>query len=570
MRLIVRMTAFAATVGAALTAAPATSSAAFDQATCDAVRAAANNEALAVRLGDDPDPAIRDCLVRIALLRLGRMGEADYGDDARARGAYRIDAARYAAGEGDFPPAYLEALAAALRQNPSVMRDQVFARAFVQRQMAEGGGDGDEAGNGDGPGDAAIAGAFQVVANGAAADRAASTITHPAATDPAATDPSATDPAAGSTAAGPPGNEGASGKGDRLPAAPVGSIAGLAVSTAAPAASAAPAGAGGGERGAARALAAAQPVPPELARNFAEPAMFPEGARVRLAPAALPQPHPLSREVRAFRAAAAERARREAAPGCADPAADADPDVRRNLAPIEAAGLCLTRHALTEGGVKWRFVSLAHPTHPQGPVWYLPHDNEREAFDAAVYAVARYGGRMVAVAGDEGRNYRGIDPNRYFALTAADARPCAISTATPTYTAFVMDLFVGRPHIFSTHNNTNGGGVSANVWTDKTKGYPITKGRFGDPDNLIYIAGDRPIADDAEATRVRQTLNAAGLGVVHEHVTAANNDCSFSNHVVLHDGRPYFNLEAEHGSRVQNEMMDALLGALGYTALADG
>lgn len=521
MRLIMLVMIFAALFGVAAAPGPA---AAFDQARCDAVRAAANNEELADRLSAEVDPEVQDCLVRIALLRLGRMAEADYRDDARARAAYRIDSARYPAGNGAMSPAYVAALVASLRNNPSVMRDQIFARAFFQRTL--------------GGGDAAVP--------------------SPGPTSPS--DPGAAAIAVAAASREVPTSAGSVAKGDRLPTPPAGALADFGGPDTAPA----------GDANSARGLEAARPVPPELARRFAEPSMFPAGARMRLAPAALPQVHPLSPAVRALRGAAAERARREAEPGCADLTAEADPDVKRNLARIGASRLCLTRHVLHDGGVKWRFISLAHPAHPQGPVWYLPHDNEDEAFDAAVYAVSRYGGRLVAVVTQETRNHRGIDPNRAFAVSAADARPCAIAAPTPTYTAFVMDLYVGRPHIFSAHNNTNGGGVTANVWTDKAKGYPITKGPFGDTDNLVYIASDKPIASDAEATRMRQTLNAAGLGVVHEHVTRSNNDCSFSNHVVLNDGRPYFNLEAEHGSRVQDEMVDALLGALGYSPLADG
>ena len=175
---------------------------------------------------------------------------------------------------------------------------------------------------------------------------------------------------------------------------------------------------------------------------------------------------------------------------------------------------------------------------------------------------------MVSVAGEETRLFAGIDPNRAFARTAADARPCAIAAPMPTYTAFVMDLFAGRRHIFSAHNNTDGGSVTAEVWTTKEKGYPIAEPPFGDPDNLIYIAGAEPIRADPDASAVRRMLNEAGFSVVHEHVTRANSDCSFSNHVVLNDTRPYFNVEAQHGATVQREMVDRLLATLGYRPVA--
>ncbi|WP_226580799.1 hypothetical protein [Acuticoccus sediminis] len=529
MRLLLRAAAIA---GAAMVAAATTGAAAFDLEACNTVRAEANNVRLAdLLLGVATDSELA-CYVRIALLRLGRMGEDDYGNDARARGAYRIDVSPFNTEAGPYPMAYLASLAAELRASPSEMHDQVFARAFVMRM-----------GKADEPAALDPASPFAPPAPGAEAA--------------AETAPESAAGAAGEAA--PQGSAAAAAEKGDLRTPPVASIAGVG-----------PADADAGSAG-----PDAAAVPPELRRSLADAGFFPEGATPDLSPINLPRPNPVAPDVRAaLKAAAASAAPGAAAvatpSGCDDAGSDADPDVRRNRGAIARAGLCVGRVRLTEGAITWTFVSVENRNHPDGPVWYLPHDNEAEAFDAAVYAVARYGGRMVAVAGDETRFYRGIDPNRYFATTDADARPCRIRRATPTYTAFVMGLFVGRPHIFSAHNNTNGGGITARVWTDKEKGYPISSGRFGDPDDLIYIAGPRPIADDRDATAIRQKLNEAGLSVVHEHVTRKNSDCSFSNHVVLNDGRPYFNVEAEHGSTVQREMVDRLLETLGYSPVAGG
>ncbi|MEO1103444.1 MAG: hypothetical protein AAFW98_06895, partial [Pseudomonadota bacterium] len=191
--------------------------------------------------------------------------------------------------------------------------------------------------------------------------------------------------------------------------------------------------------------------------------------------------------------------------------------------------------------------------------------NESAAFDAAIYSVARYGGKLVAVDGSEERNYGGVDPNRHFAASAGDASACRMRRAAPQYVRYVMGHFRGARHVLSIHNNTRGGGVTVNVNSAKAKGFRAS-GRFSDPDHLVYIASTRPIAQDRGAAAIRDRLLRAGLNVVHEHVTRTNNDCSFSNYVTLNDRREYYNVEAVHGSRLQRGMVDALLGTLGYRA----
>ncbi|GAB5376693.1 MAG: hypothetical protein AcusKO_31550 [Acuticoccus sp.] len=239
-----------------------------------------------------------------------------------------------------------------------------------------------------------------------------------------------------------------------------------------------------------------------------------------------------------------------------------DRDVLRNALTIRDAGLCVTQDTFSENGIDWRFTAISNPD-ARGPVWYLPHDNESEAFDAAVYAVSRYGGQLVAIDGGEGRNYRGIDPNRYFAVTAAEAGPCAMRRPAPRYTKYVMGLFKGRRHILSMHNNTRGGGVSVSMSSAKAKGFR-TGGRFSDPDHMVFIASKGSIDGDSRGRATRQKLLNAGLNVVHEAVSPQNSDCSFSNYVALNDRREYFNIEAVHGSSDQKAMVDALMGALGY------
>jgi len=212
-----------------------------------------------------------------------------------------------------------------------------------------------------------------------------------------------------------------------------------------------------------------------------------------------------------------DRLLRGGAGACRSPGQVRDRDVRRNAASIRAAGLCVTTDTLDGAGRTWRFTAVENRS-SGGPVWYLPHDNEREAFDAALYAVARYGGRLFAVESGESRSFAGVDPNRNFAATAAHARPCAIGRPAPRYTGYVMDGFRGARHILAIHNNTRGGSLTADMRTAKSTGFRAS-GPLSDRDHMVFIAGRLPIEQDGRARALRDRLLAAGLNVVHERVT---------------------------------------------------
>ena len=249
--------------------------------------------------------------------------------------------------------------------------------------------------------------------------------------------------------------------------------------------------------------------------------------------------------------------------GCSGAGDVQDRDVTRNAAAIRAARLCVSQETIAENGISWTFTSIENPAAPNGPVWYLPHDNESTAFDAAVYAVARYGGAVVALESGDRRELRGIDPNRYFARDARDAAPCRMRAPTPRYTRTVMDFFNGKRHILAMHNNTRGGALVASMRTAKSTGFRA-KGPLADADNMVFIAGLNPITSDRRGMQLRDQLLRAGLNVVYEHVTPQNSDCSFSNYVALNDRRDYFNIEAVHGSGEQDDMVDRLMDVLGY------
>ena len=79
--------------------------------------------------------------------------------------------------------------------------------------------------------------------------------------------------------------------------------------------------------------------------------------------------------------------------------------------------LCVTSIQFSEGGRPWFLRIVENKTKP-GPLWAVPHNNERAAFDTAADAVRRYGGVIVAVETGGSRYFMGQDPNRNFGEAA--------------------------------------------------------------------------------------------------------------------------------------------------------
>ena len=241
------------------------------------------------------------------------------------------------------------------------------------------------------------------------------------------------------------------------------------------------------------------------------------------------------------------------------------PDIRRNYKMLQ--GLCIHLLAFREGNLVWKMFLVTNPKRSNGPFWFLPHDNENSAFDAAVYATRRYGGGFLSVSTGDHRYNMGQDPNRNFANS--NHRLCSQQIApSPRYTNFVFSTInyyknPSYPYL-ALHNNTNRGGISVLKKSPKTKSYlayPRNQVKSGiglsDEDSIVYIAGSHPNPPQAKI----QTLLNAGLNVKYEYVTAQNNDCSMSNYVVLALGSDnYYNIETQHGkSTTQIEMLNRLI-----------
>ncbi len=250
------------------------------------------------------------------------------------------------------------------------------------------------------------------------------------------------------------------------------------------------------------------------------------------------------------------------------------PDLRRNLNSLK--GLCIYKVAFKEGRFAWEMLLLFNPNHPKGAFWFLPHDNENSAFDAALYAIKRYKGGFLSVVAGNRRLFHSQDPNRNFGTTKRSARVCSGQRApAPIYTRtifYIIDHFrQGAPYL-ALHNNADGyrgdggrGTISILHSTPRSQAYPAWKsiersnGGLRDEDTMVYIAGTSFNAPKSKIAR----LNRLGINVKYEWVDALHNDCSMSNYVILGKRtQNYYNIETQEGdSKTQKKIIDLLFRA---------
>ena len=231
--------------------------------------------------------------------------------------------------------------------------------------------------------------------------------------------------------------------------------------------------------------------------------------------------------------------------------------------------LCLSRRAVSENGLAWKFTVISNSDHKTGPTIFLLHDNENTAFDAALYGVRKYGGKLVAVESGEKRVFQNTqDPNRNFGTTLSQTHVCAGMRTKPAagFTGLLLDL-QGKdaPFFLTMHNNSDGhhlGGIRGGVRAARRTSlvYSMLLPIIGDADDAVLLAGDRYLSENLQAGKVADYFRKAKINVIYERVWASKNDCSFSNFVVLNGLGDYYNIEAQHGHfDAQKKMLDALM-----------
>ncbi|HEX9953512.1 MAG TPA: hypothetical protein VGB53_17240 [Rubricoccaceae bacterium] len=199
------------------------------------------------------------------------------------------------------------------------------------------------------------------------------------------------------------------------------------------------------------------------------------------------------------------------------------------------------------------------------------HDDENTAVEAAVAVIAQRGGRLVELRHAGTRNLAftvggeafTVDPNRIF-TDAGRARTLAnLSRDTPAaraaVAAFAAALLevVGTPEVVvALHNNTEDN-YSATSYapggSDAAEAEAVALAPGVDTDDFVFVT-TRPLFDAVAADAVTAILqnNATPTDDGSLSVWAAQN------------GRPYLNIEAQHGHRAENvQMIEALSGWIG-------
>lgn len=242
-----------------------------------------------------------------------------------------------------------------------------------------------------------------------------------------------------------------------------------------------------------------------------------------------------------------------------DPLTAQDDDFARHRDPATWRGLTVSRIEFREERGSWRLFRIVNRARPDGPLWFVPHDNENAGFEAALVSMRKHGGVVIAV--DSGvaeerdgmrRNMavdygRPVDPNRNF------------RDGYPLYAATILaDYARGARPIVALHTNAPGfdpsgsrcnqgdprgrGEVSIRFCDDVMQPHP-SQGRawpFDDDDTLAYVA-HRATASPNSAW-CGKALALADFNVVFEKVNVS--DGSLSNHALLH-GLDYVNFETQ-------------------------
>lgn len=237
-----------------------------------------------------------------------------------------------------------------------------------------------------------------------------------------------------------------------------------------------------------------------------------------------------------------------------DPLTVQDDDFARHRMASEWIGLAVSQLEFREERAAWRLWRIASTSHPRGPLWFVPHDNENAGFEAALVAVRRYGGTVIAVdagVADDGVRMnravdygRAVDPNRNF------------DTALPGYARRILaDLPAGMP-VIALHTNARGfdtsrsrcnwsdppgsGSVSIRYCSDVLTPSPSRNRAWPWDDNdTVAFAPYRPTAGPNSAFCGKEMVG-ADFNVLFERVVTS--DRSLSNYAVLH-GIKYLNFE---------------------------
>ena len=207
------------------------------------------------------------------------------------------------------------------------------------------------------------------------------------------------------------------------------------------------------------------------------------------------------------------------------------------------SNICAYGGTVRENGFAWKFQIFKNPR-KSGPLWAVPHDNERPPVGAAAKAVLDYGGTFVTLQTKENRYFFGQDTNRNFSDSRTPACKQAKGRKAPVYSRnFFRHLSRGKP-VIALHSNSVGGGLTIN---SKFRGDVVYKttvnsGFARNPDTFIYMAAtDRNMS---RVQRLKDQILARGFNVRFEMVSKKPYDCSMSVYAAIRYGSTkYINIE---------------------------
>ncbi len=256
-----------------------------------------------------------------------------------------------------------------------------------------------------------------------------------------------------------------------------------------------------------------------------------------------------------------------------DPLTMGTDDFTRLADPALWEGLTVTRIEFRDDRAFWRIYRIDNIRKPKGPLWFVPHDNENAAFQAAIYAVRAYGGQVIAV--EDARSTSGpdsrmngdvafgkpIDPNRNF------------RDETPNYAREIL-AGLGQPPrlIVALHTNEAGYDAASSLcgppppaYTGRGEISVLLCNDLYTPRRSVYA--DWPF-DDTDSVAIVSYPGSGGPGdgycvgaladadmnIMLERVMTS--DGSLSNFALFH-GLPYVNLETQERGVTPSGLGDA-------------
>ncbi|MDF7774118.1 hypothetical protein P1X14_02565 [Sphingomonas sp. AOB5] len=239
-----------------------------------------------------------------------------------------------------------------------------------------------------------------------------------------------------------------------------------------------------------------------------------------------------------------------------DPLTVQDDDFARHRDPAEWKGLKVERIEFREERAQWRLWRITNTARPRGPLWFVPHDNENGGFEAALVAVKRYGGTIVAVdagvhADHDGQRFnyavdygRPVDPNRNFDSALPGYARIILASHRPADFPIIA-LHTNQKGFNTAESNCNksdppgNGIISIRYCDDFYTPHPSTTKTFPfDDDDSVAFVTHLTGRDPAQAFCWALTRN--DFNVVQERVVVT--DRSASNYAALH-GLHYLNFE---------------------------